>query len=178
MKEIWKDIKGFEGLFQVSNLGRVKTLERDVIYIQTNQYGSKETTKHISEKIRKPRKTRSGYLRVQLFDKDFYIHRLVCSAFIRQLQPKEEINHKDGNKSNNNVDNLEIVSRIQNQNHAFYSGLNKLVQPAVKVNVNGVIYESLGEASRCTGISKQVLKAHLDNPNKKSNKYTFTIKRV
>lgn len=178
MKEIWKDIKGYEGLFQVSNLGRIKTLERDVTYIQRNQYGSVETTKHISEKIQKPRRTKSGYLRVQLFEKDYYIHRLVCSAFIRPLKPKEEINHKDGNKSNNNVNNLEIVSRVENQNHAYYSGLNTAFKPAYKIEVNGIVYNSLGEAERGTGIPKNVMRDHLNNPNMKPHKYNFTIKRV
>lgn len=178
MKEIWKDIKGYEGLFQVSNFGRVKTLERDIVYIQKNQYGCVETTKHISEKIQKPRKTKSGYLRVQLFEKDYYIHRLVCSAFLRPLRPKEEVNHKDGNKSNNNINNLEIVSRIENQNHAVRSGLNSTVNLAYQVEVNGVVYNSLGEASRATKISKQVLFKHLNNPNIKPYKYNFTIKRV
>lgn len=178
MKEIWKDIKGFEGLFQVSNFGRVKTLQREVKYIQKNQYTEIETTKIIQEKIQKPRKTHGGYLRVQLFDKDYYIHRLVASAFIRPLKPKEEVNHIDGNKSNNNINNLEIVSRIENQNHAIRNGLNSTVSLAYQIEVNGAVYNSLGEASRATKISKQVLFKHLNNPNIKPYKYNFTIRRV
>ena len=178
MKEIWKDIKGFEGLFQVSNFGRVKTLQHEVKYVQKNQYIEVETTKTIQEKIQKPRKTKNGYLRVQLLNKDFYIHRLVASAFIRPLKPKEEINHIDGNKSNNRVDNLEIVSRTENQDHAVRNGLNTTVKESVKVEVNGVVYDSLGEAARDTGISKQVLKQHLDNPNIHPYKHNFIIKRV
>ena len=182
MEEIWKDIKGFEGLFQVSSFGRVKTLKRVVRYTQRNQYGEFETSKTIQEKIQKPRKTKSGYLRVQLFDKDFYVHRLVASAFIRPLKPKEEINHMDGNKANNHVDNLEIVSRVQNQNHAYHNGLNELIPPAISVEVNGKVYSSLGEASRSSGIPKSVLYQRLlhkecgiqQNPYK----YHFTIKRV
>ncbi len=178
MKEIWKDIKGFEGLFQVSNLGRVKTLQREVKYIQKNQYTEVETTKIIQEKIQKPRKTHNGYLRVQLFDKDYYIHRLVVSAFIRPLKPKEEINHIDGNKTNNNVSNLEIVTRCENQDHAYYAGLNTYFKPSIKVEVNGKVYNSLGEASRATGISTQVLWKRLNNPNIKPTKHNFTIRRV
>lgn len=182
MEEIWKDIKGFEGLFQVSSFGRVKTLKRVVRYTQRNQYGEFETSKTIQEKIQKPRKTKSGYLRVQLFDKEFYVHRLVASAFIRPLKPKEEINHIDGNKANNHVDNLEIVSRVQNQNHAYHSGLNELIPPAISVEVNGKVYSSLGEASRSSGIPKGVLYQRLSHQEcgiqQNPYKYHFTIKRV
>ena len=71
MKEIWKTIQGYENKYEVSNLGRVKSLER------IDRYNRK-----IEEKILAPRKHTGGYLRVQLSRKDFYIHRLVAQAFI------------------------------------------------------------------------------------------------
>ena len=88
----------------------------------------------------------------------------------------------DGNKANNHVDNIEIVSRVQNQNHAYHNGLNELIPPAISVEVNGKVYSSLGEASRSSGIPKSVLYQRLlhqecgiqQNPYK----YHFTIKRV
>ncbi len=180
MKEIWKDIENYEGIYQVSNLGRVKTLGHFVNFIQTNQYNKIgiETKKYIKERIHKMRYTKNGYARVQLNNKDFFVHRLVAATFIRQLKEKEEVNHIDGNKLNNSLNNLEIVSRTENQNHAYYSGLNLTIKPSCKIKVNGIIYVSLGEAERKTGISKEVLFKHLKNPNIKPYKHNFSIKKV
>lgn len=166
MTEEWKDIRGYEGLYQVSNLGRVKSLERWVTYIQTNQHDKigKEVYQKLPSRILTPRKTRFGYLRVQLCNKDYCIHRLVCSNFIRPLRPKEEINHKDGNKQNNRLDNLEIVSRVENQNHAIEHGLNDIAPKAQDIVFNGKLYHSLGEITRETGISQSCLSAHLRHP--------------
>lgn len=122
MEEIWKDIHGYEGLYQVSNLGNVKSLH----------YGKK--TDHLNWKNQPPRLLRqkvstSGYLRVELYRpdsrKNFYVHRLVALAFIPNCENKNEVNHIDGNKLNNNADNLEWVSRSENQVHALKMGLNK-----------------------------------------------------
>lgn len=137
MEEVWKDIKGFEGIYQVSNLGRVKTLNHEVDFIQTNQYNKVgiKTIKHIKEKIQKPRLTKNGYTRVQLKNRDYYIHRLVVEAFLRPLKEKEEVNHIDGNKQNNLLSNLEIATRVENQNHAYYSGLNLTFKPSYKIEV-------------------------------------------
>ena len=167
MEEIWKDIRGFEGLYQVSNLGRVKSLERWITYIQTNQHDKigKEVHQKMPSRLLTPRKTKSGYLRVQMCNKDFYIHRLVCANFIRPLKPKEEVNHKDGNKANNRLDNLEIVTRVENQNHAIRNGLNNLAPEAQDIIFNGKLYHSLGEITRKTGISQTSLSNHLHNPN-------------
>ncbi len=177
MKEIWKDIKGYEGLYQVSNLGRVKSLDRWITYTQTNQHDpiGKVVHQKFPSRILTPRKTKSGYLRAQLVNKDFYIHRLVCNNFIRPLKPKEEINHIDGNKQNNNLENLEIVSRIENQNHAYDTNLNKVIEKAKDIIVNGKLYHSLGEAARDTKINKSVLYDHLKHPDMGFRGIPFTI---
>lgn len=168
MKEEWKDIRGYEGLYQVSSLGRVRSMDRWLTYIQTNQHDKvgKEVHQLFPGKILSPRKTRAGYLRVQLMNKDYYIHRLVCANFIRPLKPKEEINHKDGNKQNNHLNNLEIVSRVENQNHAVEHGLNKIAPKAQDVIFNGKLYHSLGEITRETGISQSCLSDHLHHSDK------------
>ena len=180
MDEIWKDIRGYEGLYQASNLGRVRSLERVITYIQTNQHDKvgKEVHQKLPSRILTPRKTKTGYLRVQLMNKDYYIHRLVCSNFIRPLRPKEEVNHIDGNKRNNRIDNLEIVSRIENHNHAYDTGLNTDFQKAKDIVFNGEVYHSLGEIEKETGIPRVVLWQHLKNPNQRFyKKYKpFTIK--
>lgn len=118
MEEVWEDIKGYEGLYKISNLGRVKSLER-WIYNVNRKYLSKE-------KILKPIKV-GNYLGVQLSFKGksekFYIHRLVCEHFIIKIDGKTNVNHIDGNKENNVVDNLEWCNQSENNYHAFNNGL-------------------------------------------------------
>lgn len=107
--ETWKDIEGFEGRYQVSNNGKVKSV--------------KAYNKCSYSKILKGRKTRKGYLRVQLGENnDKYIHRLVASAFVDNPNGYNEVNHIDFNKSNNDHTNLEWCTHKQNMKHAIESG--------------------------------------------------------
>lgn len=104
MKELWKDIKGYEGCYQVSNLGRIKSLDR----MTNNQYGEYFMKGRIlKNSIIKDK----GYCRVSLNNGNGKIskrvHRLVAEAFIPNPENKLEVNHKDGNKLNNCVSNLE-----------------------------------------------------------------------
>lgn len=116
--EIWKDIKGYEGLYQVSNYGRIKTLSR-----------FKRSKGFNKEKILSPGKSKSGYLTVLLYKnnerKNKSVHRLVCEAFIKNKYNKKTVNHKDGNKHNNKLENLEWTTYSENGIHAFKKGLNK-----------------------------------------------------
>lgn len=104
--EIWKDIKGYEGLYQVSNLGRVKSLK---------------VSKIKSERIRKSYQQSSGYISIVLCKNgkavNHKVHRLVASAFIDNPNNLPEINHKDENKANNKVDNLEWCDSSYNKNY-------------------------------------------------------------
>lgn len=118
---MWKDVKGFEGLYQISEDGRVKSLSREV----KGRYGA---PRRLKERELKPWEA-SGYLRVTLIKdgKEYYpsIHRMVAEAFIPKLADKDCVNHKDGDKKNNNVSNLEWCSQSENLRHAFKQGLNK-----------------------------------------------------
>ena len=118
MNEIWKDIKGYEGKYQISNLGNVKSLL------------DKQLNKR--EIILKPSLNHKGYLRVYL-SKDSKkttktIHRLVAETFVPNLESKKTVNHIDGNKINNRADNLEWLSNTENQKHAWELGLKKALK--------------------------------------------------
>lgn len=108
-KEIWKDIEGYEGFYQVSNLGNVRSLN----------YGNKGFVKNL-----KPRIVKDGYYMVNLKNKNYQIHQLVAKAFISNPNNYVEINHKDENKHNNCADNLEWCSREYNV-HEYFKKRNK-----------------------------------------------------
>jgi len=139
--EIWKDIAGYEGLYQVSNLGRVKSLYR-FIYL-------------------KFKKDKWGYPCVNLCKKKktrFFIHRLVAVAFIPNPGNKPEVNHKDGVKIRNFDTNLEWSTPLENTTHAIITGLRKYTKTALiyQYDINGTFiksFNSIYEASKETGIN-------------------------
>lgn len=108
--EVWKDIKGFEGCYQISNLGRVKSLERVTV-----------NGRIVHERILKSRVNKQGYeyicLQFNGSRKAVKIHREVAKAFIPNECDYPEVNHKDENKLNNSAPNLEWCSRIYNANY-------------------------------------------------------------
>lgn len=124
--EIWKDCKHYEGLYQVSNYGRVKSLERDIVY----KDGRK---RHVKEHFLIQRVSYNGYLYVGLSKygkfKQEKVHRLVAMAFISNPDNKPHINHIDEDKQNNYVDNLEWVTSKENNN---YGNHNEKISIALK----------------------------------------------
>lgn len=113
MEEIWKDIEDYKGKYQVSNLGRVKSLK-------DNHGGYREKIMILS-------KEKKGYLVVGLcknnYQKRYKVHRLVALAFRDNIDHKEQVNHIDGDKTNNMVSNLEWVTCEENVHHAWNNGL-------------------------------------------------------
>ena len=176
-KEVWKPVVGFENIYRVSNYGRVCSVDRTVSYIQKNQYGTTVSTKFIKGKILSPRILPNGRRRVQLNNRDYYIYRLVVEAFIRPLLENEEVNHIDGDKTNDCLYNLEICTRIENEDHAILNELNTYFNLSKAIVLNGKLYMSLGEAERDTGILKQTLSKALKHEiNKyKGYKNDFTL---
>ena len=111
--EEWRDVVGYEGLYQVSNQGRVKSLERKV--------PKRNGERTVKERILKPITDRYGYLIVCLCaggkQKMFKVHRLVCQAFHKNPENKLCVNHIDENKTNNAASNLEWSTYEENNNH-------------------------------------------------------------
>jgi hypothetical protein len=125
-EEIWKDIEGFENYYQVSNIGRVRSLDRSVVYSKTGYNGALGAV--FKGKILHIQTDKRGYVGLN-FSKNrnitlHRIHRLVAIAFIKRVEGKAEVNHIDGNKGNNCVENLEWCNRSENNKHAFSAGLN------------------------------------------------------
>ena len=160
-KEIWKDVIGYEGLYEISNFGRIRSKKRLVSYNGTYRlYNGKTLSPFISS---------SGYYAIVLHKtrpifKLNYIHRLVANAFLPNDNNLEQVNHKDGNKLNNCVDNLEWCSRSENMKHAIRIGLiskdtirkaiekmNKVERKAIQQIKNGKVvaeYESTFSAGK------------------------------
>ena len=161
MNEIWKDIKGYEGRYQVSNKGRIKSLER------TDRNGH-----HRPERILKTNKRPNGYLCVHL-SKDMdakwlSVHRLVAEAFIPHDNDKDVVNHLDNNPLNNNVNNLEWTtykgnmqwSSKQGRMKPNYANLQKAQEsrkiPVVAISKTGVqmVFESQSEAGKALNVNR------------------------
>ena len=148
--EIWKDVKGYEGLYMVSDLGRVKSVER---YVK----GRYSNTQRVKEKIKTQSVKDNGYLIVSLYKNNKssqkYVHRLVAEAFIPNPDNLPEVNHKDGNKQNNCINNLEWCTSKENNWHRYHV-LHKCWSSDKKVLCieTGVIYNSITSASQATNI--------------------------
>lgn len=118
--EIWKDVKGYEGLYQISNFGIVKSCAR--IIIRNNG-----TNLTLSGKVKTPSTTKNGYYYVALWNRNKHkhalLHRILSIAFIPNPENKKEVNHKDGNKKNNSLENLEWVTHQENGMHSYKMGM-------------------------------------------------------
>lgn len=155
MKEIWKDIEGYEGLYQVSNFGRVRSLDRVVV----RKNGWKQI---IKGQMLKPFPLHE-YMQISLRKEgkphQYRLHRIVATAFIPNPDNLPEINHKDENKANNCVDNLEWCDRLYNLAYGTRSQRQALSQGhhVYQYYMNGVFvkdYPSITEASRQTKINR------------------------
>ena len=115
-EEIWKIITGFENMYQVSNYGNIKSLQR-----------KSYTGRLLKERLLKLNPDTKGYLRVTLRKDNkshhYSVHRLVGIEFIDNPKNKEQINHKDGVKANNFYKNLEWCTNKENSDHAYNTGL-------------------------------------------------------
>lgn len=141
MAELWKPIKGYEGYYEISSMGRVKSVERKVYNPFVLGDGCYRT---VPERIRKPNIMKGYYCVALIKDKHtkvYRIHRLVIEHFVGQAPTEEhQVNHIDGDKSNNCVTNLEWVTPKENTQHAIENGLRH--------NPNDETKKKIGEATK------------------------------
>jgi hypothetical protein len=176
MEEIWKDIEGYEAIYQVSNTGQVKSLK--------SLHAESGLILKIHNQIK-------GYSRVNLWKKGVCksatIHRLVAMSFIENKDNKNQVNHKDGVKSNNCVENLEWCNASQNMIHAYKIGLKKpnvlskthreKMSEINSKNIidvfTGVVYKSIRMASKFHPFTETYLSMMLrgERPNKTNLQY-------
>lgn len=168
--EIWKDIPEYEGMYQVSNFGRIRSVDR-IDNIGRKQKG--QIIKSLSHDL--------GYQRVKLSKdgklKNYLVHRLVAQAFLMLKGKAGEVNHKDGNKQNNHVDNLEWVTRSDNILHAFRTGITVRKLDVEAVNFirrnykrNHKKYGAIPLAERF-GVTPQTIHNVMANRNHKDDEY-------
>lgn len=156
MKEIWKDIAGYEGLYQVSNLGNVRGLDRDVECV--------DSIRHYKGRMMKQYKKSNGYLQVCLrrqSPNNVLVHRIVADAFVPNPCHLPCVNHKDENKENNRADNLEWCT-VEFNNHygegnknrcenSKRGSINRLAKTVLQFSLDGKFiaeYYSAMEAGR------------------------------
>ena len=140
MGELWVDIYGFDGKYQISNFGRVRSLTRSDYKQQTNWKGYKIVT-----------------LFGDGFRKTIGVHRLVALHFIPNPGQLDQVNHKDGDKKNNRVENLEWCTNRENQRHAVKMGLtvphNERAVLCISPDGSKRVFKSATEAGRILGIN-------------------------
>lgn len=122
MEETWKPIKGYEGLYEVSNFGRIKALEKRVDKGKCHRSWKEHFLKYVVDQ--------NGYFRTNLSkngtNKTVKVHRIVAETFVENLENKKTVNHIDGNKQNNKVENLEWATQSENMKHACQTKLKLL----------------------------------------------------
>lgn len=176
MNEQWKLIEGTENRYEISNTGKIRSLN----YKRTGK------TRELI-----PAPDPKGYLKTMILIAGRYktvkIHRLVAEAFIPNPENKPQVNHKDGNKENNAVDNLEWVTNIVNAHHAIEHGLfsnsykatadanSRRKKQVIATDSNGqrIVFDSISEASRRLNVSRRHVQSVLKGDRNQTGGYKF-----
>lgn len=178
MVETWKDIPEYEGIYQASTLGRIRTCEGKVTF--SNRHG----IRHWKQRILKPKTYESGY-RVTLWknkqSKDILVHRLIASTFFEDLlNSNMTVNHKNGNRFDNRIENLEWLSRADNIRHGFANGLYSTQLKCQLQNQQTkeiISFDSLSCASKYLGKSNGYVSSCIKS-GKNAISYTGSIYKI
>lgn len=178
MEEIWKDIPGYEGLYQASNLGNIKSLKREHYIPSINK-----KIWILKEKILKQALCKDGYKIVVLTRnkkrKTYTVHKLIAMTFIPKIKNKTQVNHKDGNKLNNSIKNLEWCNNSENIRHAYNNNLIDITKKYKKINqydLEGNFikqWNSMKEAGEKLNICRQNISMCCRGLRKKTNNYVW-----
>jgi len=155
--EVWRPINGYEELYAVSNMGRVKMIGRK--WLRTDDIGVSERIN--LERIMPAFLSHNGYHRVALYKdkkvKKYQLHRLVAQEFIPNPENKKEINHINGVKLDNIPENLEWCTRQENAIHACRTGLMKPMKGGINANAKRILCTTLGLEFSCLPEAEEVL---------------------
>lgn len=173
--EKWVSAIDYEGIYEVSNKGRVRSIDRK---IKQNKNGT-VYERTMKGKVIKQGMLNSGYKVVWLSKqgkvKALTVHRLIMKSFHKQFNNSKDINHKDGNKTNNNLSNLEWMTRSENVKHSHETLNRKTTKRKIKCVETGEIFDSIKEASIHTGVSRSSVSHAVNGRTNKSGGYTWKL---
>lgn len=146
--EEWKPIQGYEGLYDISDLGRVRSYHN-------NKWGKSNSPKVVSGRMGKHYKT--AILCDEKGKHTFYVHRLVAEAFLQHPHGSDYVNHKNGDKLDNRATNLEWCTHAENMQHAETTGLADFGRTPVECVETGERFASISEAARSCGLTRNAV---------------------